>query len=327
MITLKSKEKERIRWVDIVRGIGIFLVIMAHTYRDNSVLIWITSFHMPLFFILSGWLRGSETKRFDWKKFILKKAQSLLVPLVIFELMTYVYWFVIESHFREFDFGPMWFLVALFIAEVVSESFLYFNSNMIVASIICCVGLYFSPFLTETAVSLGGWIPRCLGATMFYLVGMVIAQYKAIGNVAFYRHKISVVTLALGSIILSQINGRVDLYFLMFKNYFIYVLASVVGSIFVYGAAQLIAQNRFIEHIGRYSIVILCTHEPIKRIIIQVVGIVTQVNSEELRNNVLIGLGIAIVVLLIELIIIEIVKYIANILKNTRFKWLVAFVK
>ncbi len=43
---------KRIVWIDIVRGIGIFLVIMGHTYRSNPVLNWIASFicHYFLYF-------------------------------------------------------------------------------------------------------------------------------------------------------------------------------------------------------------------------------------------------------------------------------------
>lgn len=73
---VQANEKTRIAWIDIVRGIGIFLVIMGHTYRSNQVLNWIVSFHMPLFFILSGWLRDCNRKAFEWKTFILKKIQA-----------------------------------------------------------------------------------------------------------------------------------------------------------------------------------------------------------------------------------------------------------
>ena len=41
--------------VDTLKGIGITLMIVGHTYGPNNV-IWslIFSFHMPLFFIVSG---------------------------------------------------------------------------------------------------------------------------------------------------------------------------------------------------------------------------------------------------------------------------------
>ncbi len=55
--------QERIKWVDNLKGFAILLVILGHSlqyfYRDfnNSHLAnFIYSFHMPLFFALSGFV-------------------------------------------------------------------------------------------------------------------------------------------------------------------------------------------------------------------------------------------------------------------------------
>lgn len=55
-------EINRIEWVDIAKGIAILLVVLGHTglavgsarYLDA----FIYSFHLPLFFVLSGYLGG-----------------------------------------------------------------------------------------------------------------------------------------------------------------------------------------------------------------------------------------------------------------------------
>lgn len=44
--------KNRIEWVDIAKGIGIFLMVMGHTGIPKIGIQWIYSFHMPLFFLL-----------------------------------------------------------------------------------------------------------------------------------------------------------------------------------------------------------------------------------------------------------------------------------
>ncbi len=46
---------KRIEWVDIARGIGIILVILGHI-GIGKVGKFIYSFHIPLFFFLSGFL-------------------------------------------------------------------------------------------------------------------------------------------------------------------------------------------------------------------------------------------------------------------------------
>ena len=54
----KNTNKTRIEWIDFAKGVTILLVIVGHTVqqgKNGSVLrALITSFHMPLFFILSG---------------------------------------------------------------------------------------------------------------------------------------------------------------------------------------------------------------------------------------------------------------------------------
>lgn len=83
----------RDRSLDIMKGIGILLVVFAHVYH-NSGLIYL--FHMPLFFILSGAAMTYSKSGFSLKK----KAKTLLIPYFLFSLLCFVYWALIESKFR-----------------------------------------------------------------------------------------------------------------------------------------------------------------------------------------------------------------------------------
>ena len=54
--TLFLINPNRIAWVDVAKGIAILLVIIGHTVNFGSATRnFIFSFHMPLFFILSGY--------------------------------------------------------------------------------------------------------------------------------------------------------------------------------------------------------------------------------------------------------------------------------
>ena len=46
-----STATDRINWIDCIKGIGIYFVILGHIYKCNNIGMWIYSFHMPLFFI------------------------------------------------------------------------------------------------------------------------------------------------------------------------------------------------------------------------------------------------------------------------------------
>ena len=51
-------KKGRLHWLDYSKIIGMYLVVLGHVIKDNTLLLKgiIYSFHMPLFFFLSGFL-------------------------------------------------------------------------------------------------------------------------------------------------------------------------------------------------------------------------------------------------------------------------------
>ena len=73
--------KERSRSLDIAKGIGIILVVWAHASGPGSS--WIYQFHMPLFFLISGYLFNSRN---TVREFLARKFHSPYLPFVIWNL-------------------------------------------------------------------------------------------------------------------------------------------------------------------------------------------------------------------------------------------------
>ena len=60
--------RKRLTYLDMAKGVGIFLVVLGHIeYIQEDTLKWISSFHMPLFFVIGGIL--SYAKRNEKKPF------------------------------------------------------------------------------------------------------------------------------------------------------------------------------------------------------------------------------------------------------------------
>ena len=51
---MKELNKKRILWIDYAKAFAMFFVIFGHVNSGNYLTNWIYSFHMPLFFLLSG---------------------------------------------------------------------------------------------------------------------------------------------------------------------------------------------------------------------------------------------------------------------------------
>lgn len=97
---MKSSNK-RIQWIDIAKGIGIILVLIGHISLNKKINNFIYSFHMPLFFILSGYLYKNK------ENYVKKKTKTILVPYFIVSIISFVYWFLIERHIREQNIFPL----------------------------------------------------------------------------------------------------------------------------------------------------------------------------------------------------------------------------
>lgn len=124
----------RIEYFDIVRGIGIIMVIMGHTgFLFDSLKHVFFGFHMPVFFVVSGMLmciKGEENLEVSvlWKK----KLKSLMIPYFWFSIIYVIIYFVScmlgtmsWEEFRQsiiymltlFGDSTLWFLPALLFSE------------------------------------------------------------------------------------------------------------------------------------------------------------------------------------------------------------------
>lgn len=64
-------------WIDVLKGIAIILVVYGHNCTDNS---FVQAFHMPLFFLLSGFLFSPKPAR----TYLHRSVTRLVVPYVVF---------------------------------------------------------------------------------------------------------------------------------------------------------------------------------------------------------------------------------------------------
>ena len=78
----------RLNWVDSLKGLGIFLVIMGHLKPPQIVWLWIFSFHIPLFFFISGYVFNSKKYLDNPKIFITSRFKQLIIPYFYYSILT-----------------------------------------------------------------------------------------------------------------------------------------------------------------------------------------------------------------------------------------------
>lgn len=131
---------KRIDYLDTGKAYLIFLVILGHvlivlnpSYDKLYITVveqFICTFHMPAFFIIHGILFNNEKwKEIPAKTFILKRAYSLIIPYLFFEVIGII-WRSIFQHQSLYDgllnlltvrcnVGADWFLIAMFMGSLL----------------------------------------------------------------------------------------------------------------------------------------------------------------------------------------------------------------
>lgn len=69
---------KRIDWIDSLKGFGIFCVTLGHLACNYFIETHIYSFHMFLFFFLSGFLHNNAHGNF--RIYLAKKITNLFIP-------------------------------------------------------------------------------------------------------------------------------------------------------------------------------------------------------------------------------------------------------
>ncbi len=103
------KSKQYFPEIDILKGLGIFLVVFGHlSFSNKNISHLIFSFHMPLFYILSGFV-------FSRKKtsiFIASKFRRILIPYVFFSLISFLAYYILN--YRSSIFNIAYFFIGTF---------------------------------------------------------------------------------------------------------------------------------------------------------------------------------------------------------------------
>lgn len=174
----QASPMNRIVYFDIAKGIGILAVLVGHSQVSSALNDLIYSFHMPLFFIVSGYFISSNFQ--TPRTFIAKKAKYFKYYVISWGLTIVLasLYGAISNAFggREYDvsqiigywvlagvcglgyhaqvsgtqlpsIGPMWFVLAMFWALALAEVYKGVRHPIILGGLISVLGLVLNCFL------------------------------------------------------------------------------------------------------------------------------------------------------------------------------------
>lgn len=320
--------KNRINWIDYAKAIAIFLVIMGHVSDRNFFTEWVYSFHMPLFFFLSGiTLKKTEV---GISCFIKKLTKRLLIPYFCYSGVYLAFIvakvFVLHKNINiahaflgvflqirgtEYSVG-LWFLPLLFLSEIFVYTILnlskrkqYFAFLMIII-----IGFLFANNVNHVLPWGLDVVPI---SSLFIWIGYTFKSNECCKKNAVMKYKIIVVGFLLINISMCLLNinviGKgVDMYYMRYGNPIYYILASIFGILFIVFICKtwLDHINIFIlQFIGQNTLHIYCIHGLIIAIIKEVRE---KICGTDIVFSVMEQMVIASITLLICLVIILLIK-------------------
>ena len=283
--TTPQSAKTRIEYIDILKGLAILTVLWSHTihtYFGN----WNPgTFGNIAFFFLSGFF----FKVIDIKTFIEKKGLKILLPFIVFYILSYPirlgfeYWdyrdlnalnyemiwdiFKIEGrHDYLYANVPLWFLLAIFFVQLIG--LFIFRLPKWIVFIFAIIVIFLreilfnipTPFMINNSIHWFGFF--ALGylfgkPTMSYLSTPVGKRNILLG---------SVITLAISIICIT--NDHIDQ-----NNMVIWLqyLALTLCLLVIASYFENISATRFLKYLGANTLLLLCTSEwfliPMTRVI------------------------------------------------------------
>ena len=311
----EQSRAERLSWLDVLKGIGIILVVIGHIYSDQTVFNWLYSFHMPLFFLAAGWVYKEKPILTDIKR----RIRTIVVPYFSFGLLVFLYWQVIERRFRNSDMSFMDSLLGLF-----SGCYDNLDFNIHLWFLPC---FFVTVVLFNVLVNLGGkkiaYIASAL-MSLIYVALLMPELFWGFNRVFKYIGFYAVGVFLSGKetkIVDRKIGTGVVAVILLVLNFFLslhnlttgimWFVTALIGVAAVILISQLINENKILQYFGRISLIVLCIHGPVYRIVVKIVSIPLHMGTDAVRKNFLLAMVVVAVTMLICSVAYEIVIRIA----------------
>lgn len=263
----------RDKTIDIAKGIGIILMIIGHCsfcFVDSQwVIRFIYSFHMPLFFIITGFFI-KKTSVFQFKK----EFHRLLIPYILVSACV-----IIVMNVRSFWFEgiidwevalgalygsggavlgyqipsntAMWFLLCLFFSKLLFQTVVLSSkeqSRIWIVVLLSIVGYVCGKFI---------WLPFCLCpalvAVFFIYAGYMTKERKYNG-----RELIVLLLVWFSGAYLSSFDLLTNHYPLLFLSLFVAFAGTVLTIAFSKRAGKIPHLSKVLNFYGRYSLAVLC---------------------------------------------------------------------
>ena len=274
-------------FISIAKAIGIILMVAGHSGCPAIMNRFLYLFHMPLFFVCSGYFfrdiehsnaltiyykrktQGLYMPYLKWSLFFLLLHNLFVVSNIIhseiYDLNDYVRQIFNICIMKDFEIliRPFWFIKELLLSSILIATLSYFRhrylkkiTNLLFVSIfliltmLCKYHNICFPVLGDISI-------LTLSITYIY-IGMLYRKYENKIRLGSATCIISFAITIIGSVLFS---GEIDMRYTTISNVLPYFLLSITGILFIFGISKKIHlhinEHHYIYYVGNHTMPIL----------------------------------------------------------------------
>lgn len=280
-MVVKSVRENRLEWIDWMKALGIYLIVLGHFYSIGEKFIYV--FHVPLFFIISGFLNKKEV---DGQVFWKKLWYNLVIPMLLMAVINFgyhsilqlfngsfslgdAYWFVRNVAFGMVSgYDTLWFVFTLMMLKIIFQycfSRKLFYSLSVVMMVLAYVynhsDLSGFPFFLKEPNAV---VDLCT-AYPFFALGVLLRNYKEMINTL--NKKVMLIAAFVCGLLLVVLcyayNGNVGMFRCDYGgSIFLFLIGGVAGTVMIWAISVLFGYApKVIAIISRGTIIILGLHK------------------------------------------------------------------
>lgn len=257
---------------DVMKGIGITLMIIGHCplpwYFSNTIF----TFHMPLFFMLSGYLYKERAL----KDIVKRNAKKVLIPYFIIGIIVWGFLLVSKGDYKwgytlltsngswpiyhqtKCGVGPLWFLMCYFVAMIYFHYFLKIKNEPLRIStliVLFALAMLYRKHFNLLPFDMLNAIP----AIAFMYMGYAIKDHSV--NKVFFSKPAQIAGLTV--VLLCIYRGGVSMASMIYKLWYLQFFAALYSCYFLYKyftSSKWHLYTQIFSFIGRNSLTLLCVH-------------------------------------------------------------------
>ncbi|SEA55254.1 Fucose 4-O-acetylase [Xylanibacter ruminicola] len=248
--------KKRFVWVDYLKATLIFLMVLGHSSQQGIVGAVLSSFHMPAFFMVSGFLYHNREPK--------KLLKSFVFPFIIY----YLLWlfkvqfinYQTEGHFisgyisetfcglltsdlsvnAKSSFPGYWFLIVLLLIRLYAGDLKIFRNFSLYRlqlslTVIILYGVLLALFPNQTQFISRIYLIKAIVCFPFFYLGIYVREMSVEKRERLFSlSQIWLVLLFASSLILSSINGPVNVMLSEYgKNFVLFIINTLPMTLFL----------------------------------------------------------------------------------------------